>query len=340
MAPQFASSSLKFSRRMSEVTKPTDPDGLILEAWAQGYMVGSIIIMVCITVSNMRRGVLLHKLILLELISSTFHGTFIFTHAPVYGWYVSVTAIFLIFSWSLHNVVAWMKTKPFMGRKTSLTFIVTLALCQPYWVLEIYADFTYFNNINDIYLKTRLFEALFREPWWIYTTCCLLYNIRTRYSFGFLELMYISPRFAIMILAMILSIIFTVIDIWAVTGTHEPTLPVGINPFWKLAFVFKLLTDAVILDDFKTALDKLSHYNLSRLEEQWGQNWLNSKNTAVHRENIRDRLVPPNVTTVATGSPESLELVRPGIAVLTETKVESFQMNELGRPTSHQLPER
>lgn len=67
MAPQFASSSLKFSRRMSEVTKPTDPDGLILEAWAQGYMVGSIIIMVCITVSNMRRGVLLHKLILLEV---------------------------------------------------------------------------------------------------------------------------------------------------------------------------------------------------------------------------------------------------------------------------------
>lgn len=52
---------------MTAVTKPTDPDGLILEAWAQGYMIGSIIIMVCITVSNMRRGVLLHKIILLEV---------------------------------------------------------------------------------------------------------------------------------------------------------------------------------------------------------------------------------------------------------------------------------
>ena len=52
---------------MTEVTKPTDPDGLILEAWAQGYMVGSIIIMICITLSNIRRGVLLHKLILLEV---------------------------------------------------------------------------------------------------------------------------------------------------------------------------------------------------------------------------------------------------------------------------------
>lgn len=55
-----------------------------------------------------------------------------------------------------------MKTKPFMGRKTSLAFIVTLTLVQPYWILEIYSNFTYFNNINDIYLKTRLFEALFR----------------------------------------------------------------------------------------------------------------------------------------------------------------------------------
>jgi hypothetical protein len=48
--------------------KPTDPNGLVLEAWAQGFMVGSLIIMSCITLANMRRGVLLHKLILLELV--------------------------------------------------------------------------------------------------------------------------------------------------------------------------------------------------------------------------------------------------------------------------------
>ncbi len=72
--------------------RPTDPNGLVLEAWgelyhlwltihctidqkadrrilptAQGYMVGSLIIMSCITLANMRRGVLLHKLILLEV---------------------------------------------------------------------------------------------------------------------------------------------------------------------------------------------------------------------------------------------------------------------------------
>lgn len=67
MAPQIYSTLQRLNRRMTEVTKPTDPDGLILEAWAQGYMVGSIIIMICITLSNIRRGVLLHKLILLEV---------------------------------------------------------------------------------------------------------------------------------------------------------------------------------------------------------------------------------------------------------------------------------
>ena len=67
MAPQVVTSLPVLSRRMTEVTKPTDPDGLILEAWAQGFMVGAIIIMICITLSNIRRGVLLHKLILIEV---------------------------------------------------------------------------------------------------------------------------------------------------------------------------------------------------------------------------------------------------------------------------------
>lgn len=50
-----------------EIGKPSTPEGLILESWAQGFMVGSLIIMAAITVANMRRGVLLHKLILIEV---------------------------------------------------------------------------------------------------------------------------------------------------------------------------------------------------------------------------------------------------------------------------------
>lgn len=50
-----------------EITKPTNTNGLILESWAQGFMVGSLIIMSCITLANMRKRVLLHKLILIEV---------------------------------------------------------------------------------------------------------------------------------------------------------------------------------------------------------------------------------------------------------------------------------
>jgi hypothetical protein len=90
------------------------------------------------------------------------HGTFMFPSPPVYGWYLSVTAIFLNMSWSLHNVIAWMKSKPFLTRKVSLIYIGTVILAQPYWILEIYANFTYFNNINNLFHYTRPYEALFR----------------------------------------------------------------------------------------------------------------------------------------------------------------------------------
>lgn len=51
------------------IVKPTHPDALILEAWGQGFMVGSLLIMAAITVANMRSHVLLHKLIFAEVCS-------------------------------------------------------------------------------------------------------------------------------------------------------------------------------------------------------------------------------------------------------------------------------
>lgn len=44
-----------------KVPIPTNPGELVLEAWAMGYLVGSLVIMSFITLANMRRGVLLHK---------------------------------------------------------------------------------------------------------------------------------------------------------------------------------------------------------------------------------------------------------------------------------------
>lgn len=53
--------------RLSQTLISAIPINVRLEAWAQGFCVGALIIMAGITVSNMRRGVLLHKLILIEV---------------------------------------------------------------------------------------------------------------------------------------------------------------------------------------------------------------------------------------------------------------------------------
>lgn len=47
--------------------KPSDPAHLTLEAWSQGMMVGTLVFMIMLTIANMRRRVLLHKLILVEV---------------------------------------------------------------------------------------------------------------------------------------------------------------------------------------------------------------------------------------------------------------------------------
>ncbi|KMP01975.1 hypothetical protein CIRG_02114 [Coccidioides immitis RMSCC 2394] len=136
-----------------------DPDGLVLEAWAQGFMVGTLVFMAAITIANMRRRMLLHKLILAE--------------------------------------------DPPLG-----------------------ASFPY--------------------------------------DFGISELLRNGPRFGIMLIAMCISIIFIIFDTLSVLRVLKGALPTGINPFWKLSFVFKCLCDAVVLDDFKTALDRLRDYWLAK----------------------------------------------------------------------------
>jgi len=175
-----------------------------------------------------------------------------------------------------------MKIKPFLPKYASWLFIGTVILVQPYWVVEIYANFTYFHNINNLFEHTRPYEALCRlvamsvgtcmalltnpsDPWWIFTTVALFYNIKTRYELTVSQICRISPRFAIMLVAMLISIVFIVLDICSVTSALKSALPDGLNPFWKLAFVFKCLTDSVILDDFKTALDRLRAYKISKL---------------------------------------------------------------------------
>lgn len=181
-----------------------------------------------------------------------------FFETPTYGWWVSTAAVGLHLSTGLHNVITWMKIRPFLTRRSSALFIGTLVLVQPYWVLEMYATYAYFNNLNDaLFPRTRPVETAFRDPWWVAGCGKLLWVIKSHYALSLYEVVTVSPRFGVMLASMGFSIAFVVLDILSVTDVLADALPLGVNPFWKLALVLKCLTDTVILDDFKTALDRL-----------------------------------------------------------------------------------
>lgn len=47
--------------------KNATEDAFILESWGQGFIVGALLIMALITISNMKKGIVLHKLIFIEV---------------------------------------------------------------------------------------------------------------------------------------------------------------------------------------------------------------------------------------------------------------------------------
>ncbi|KAL9115014.1 MAG: hypothetical protein Q9227_001258 [Pyrenula ochraceoflavens] len=229
--------------------------GDILEAWGEGYMVGSLIILMLIVVCNYRRRVMLHKLILFEMLLALLHGTFIFLEDPTYGWYLSATALLLFISYQIHNVVSFLKIRPFLPRWGRWVFLITLLCVQPFWIVEAWDNFEYFNHNNDLNVHTRPWEALARDPWWIFTTCFLLYKIKVQYEFTAVTLLSTSMRFVVMIVCMILSIAFLLADVIVTAASLMPDA--GINPYWRLTLVFKCAADTIFLDDFKSVLDSI-----------------------------------------------------------------------------------
>jgi len=231
-------------------------DGGFLEAWAQGYYVGSLIILILIVTCNYRSGRWLHKFIMLEPILALWHGTFIFVKDPYYGWYLSATATLLFVSYFLHNVVSWLKIRPFLPRRGSHFFIISLLCVQPFWIAEAWSNFAYFNSLgSEVNVSMRPWEALFRDPWWIFTTWKLLDAIKKTYGLKLWTLCRINRRFGVMILCMMLSIVFLITDV-AVSAARI-TANSGINPYWRFALVFKCASDTIFLDDFKSVLDDI-----------------------------------------------------------------------------------
>jgi hypothetical protein len=200
-----------------------------------------------------------------QLFLSIGRAFWLFLPPPSFSWWFSASGIFLDASWSLHNVIAWIKVRPFLSRFASHVFIGTLMLAQPFWILEISANFVYFHGDNDLFLKTRPWEALCRDPWWLFAGAVLFWKMKKQYNMSIKEVFYISPRFGIMLIATAASVIFFVFDIIYASNALDLGFPSGIIPFWKFSTVFKCLVDCIILDDFKTAMDRLRAYKISHL---------------------------------------------------------------------------
>lgn len=90
-----------------------------------------------------------------------------------YGWYLSSTAALLYISSWIHNIVAWLKIRPFFepangtfSRRTSAVvtkvYLITLCLALVPIAFQIVNNFQFFNNINDRYTAFRPYETLMR----------------------------------------------------------------------------------------------------------------------------------------------------------------------------------
>ncbi|KAL5391894.1 hypothetical protein PMIN06_007309 [Paraphaeosphaeria minitans] len=144
------------TRTQSPTRESLSTEGGFLEAWAQGYNVGSLIILILIVFCNHRSGILLHKHILFELVLALWHGTFTFVENPNYGWYLSSTAALLFVSYQIHNVVSWLKIRPFLPLWGSRLFIFSLLAVQPFWITKAWSNFEYFNGLgSDVNVRMR-----------------------------------------------------------------------------------------------------------------------------------------------------------------------------------------
>lgn len=211
----------------------TGVSGTTAEAWGQGFMVGGLMVLMLLTIANFRRHVLLHKLILAELILATFRGTYIFFSGSAAGYYSSTTSVLLYISYNLHNVINWIKIKPFLGTYGKWVYLGTLMAVWPYWVAESYFLFEYNNNLgSDFFVYLRPWEFLCREPWWLFTTGYLIYIIKRAYDCNIIQLVRTSGKFLVLLASMALSIAFIIADVVIVAAIDTPCR--GKNPVWKV----------------------------------------------------------------------------------------------------------
>ncbi|PYH67024.1 uncharacterized protein BO88DRAFT_427233 [Aspergillus vadensis CBS 113365] len=175
---------------------PTDLDILIIKAWGQGFLVDSFIIIITITAANIKKEVFLHRLIIAEVDYTIFLEYKIFIF-----FYIPAQDWYLL---------------------------VTA-------IINIYANFAFFNWGQVLYTTTRLLKLLFQCSIRIFTTCFLLYVIQRGYGYLLVQLIYISSYFGVILLFMVISVVFAVVDMCIIQVKNCLGYPPGMELFWKEA---------------------------------------------------------------------------------------------------------
>jgi hypothetical protein len=152
------------------------------------------------------------------------HGTFCFMSFRGYGYYLSATAALLYCSYFIHNVVAWLKIRPFfVGSHTSFrpgictwvrrVYLGTLAMTSPALIFQIFNNFRFFNGHSRLYQSVRPYEPLMRDPWWVFSCLILFHMIRECYPLNVFGLIAKCPRFGILLAAIFFALTFTILDV-------------------------------------------------------------------------------------------------------------------------------
>ena len=202
MAPAFIVEGIAAITARATSTTPVFSINKTVETWIEGYTLGGLEVLILIVICNMRRNVLLHKLILLEVyppklsvtvvlltdlisICSAFpspscalrpaasmDGTSFVSVGirsltdQVVLRYTATSAIFIYIGYTLHNWIAWMKIRPFLSPRQNKIFVISLiVVAHPFLAWNAWNAFVRFvplPQFQDNYFYSRTLETFAR----------------------------------------------------------------------------------------------------------------------------------------------------------------------------------
>jgi hypothetical protein len=224
------------------------------DGWYFGMLFGSILVLIFIVIGNMKFK-RLHILILFELILTIPVSIITLWDGCITKISIIIGLNFLWIGYIMHNIIVILKLIPFFSIKWKNYIIFFILIYNTFWILHCVFLWLYFENINNIWIYTRMIEFVFKDILWIFCVTYVFVKIKKTFKMDFKILIKFS-KINILLFMMILSVIAIIADILFYIFNIKSEKGYR-NPFWILAFITKLFCDVILLDDFKTIFNKI-----------------------------------------------------------------------------------